>query len=241
VLENKNIESCDILINGRQAHYKKTGNGSPVIFVHGGVSDSRDWLETMEALSPYYSLYAPDIIGFGQSDRSKGEYYLSEFSDFLLDFCEELDLEPACLVGHSFGARICLEFALRHPERVNKLVLIDAVGLGKVSLFGMYVLTGFWLLHKLLKRQQPYPRFLADNGDKTHWLCDKRLPELTMPTLLVWKRLDIYLPVSIARRALHLIPEAKLVVVPGFGHAPHKQNNGLFNDILHDFLDQSQN
>jgi len=230
------IEDHKFNVDGHQAHYLKAGNGPPVVFVHGGASDSRDWTDTMKALAPDYSLYAPDMIGFGQSDRSQDGYYLSDFTGFLTGFLEKLGVEKPCLVGHSFGARICLDFAIHHPEKVGKLILIDAVGLGKVSMLGMYVLTGFWLIRKSLGKEQPYPKFLATDGDRTHWLCDKALPNLDMPTLLVWKRYDAYLPVSIARRAVNLFPDAELVVVPGFGHAPHKQDNDAFTGIMRDFL-----
>jgi pimeloyl-ACP methyl ester carboxylesterase len=230
------IESLDQSVNGQRIHYLKAGHGDSIVLVHGGASDSRDWINTMKALSPYHSLYAPDMIGFGQSARSKDGYYLSDFTDFLLGFFEKQGLDRVHLVGHSLGGRICLDIALRHPEKVHKLVLVDSAGLGNVSRFGSTVLTGFWLIRKLLGKQQPFPQFLDAEGDDTQWLCEKELPGLNMPVLLVWKHFDIYLPVSIARRAMKLIPDARLEVVPGFGHAPHGQNNAAFNILLRDFF-----
>lgn len=234
------IEGLKLKVNGHQVHYLKAGSGPPVVLIHGGASDSRDWLGTMTALSHRYSLYAPDLIGFGQSDRSKDSYYLSDFSEFILGFVEALGLEQPVLVGHSFGGRICLEVALGRPEKARKLVLVDTVGFGKVSRFGTIVLTAFRVIRKLLRRQQPYPRILAKDEDETHWLCINELPRLRMPTLLMWKRHDIYLPLSIARRAKKLIPGAQLAVLPGYGHAPHGQNSDAFNRRLLDFLDQDQ-
>jgi pimeloyl-ACP methyl ester carboxylesterase len=190
----------------------------------------------MNNLAHGYSLYAPDLIGFGQSDRNQDGYYLSDFSDFILGFVETLGLERLFLVGHSLGARICLEVALQHPEKVRKLVLVDASGLGKVSRLGNVILTGFWAIRKLLRHQQPYPKFLAREGEDLQWLCLDELPKLRIPTLLIWKRHDIYLPLAIARQAEKLIPDAKLAVLPGFGHAPHGQNKEAFNNLLLDFL-----
>jgi pimeloyl-ACP methyl ester carboxylesterase len=232
------IESLKLNVNRHQAHYLKAGNGPPVVLIHGGASDSRDWIHTMLNLSHRYCLYAPDLIGFGQSDRDQDGYYMKDFSDFLEEFINMLGLERVSLAGHSFGARICLEIALRHPEKVRKLVLVDAAGLGKVSRLGNVILTGFWVLRKLLRHKQPYPQFLVSEGEDFHWLCVDKLPELKTPTLLIWKRHDIYLPLAIARRAEKLIPEAKLVVMPGFGHAPHGQNKEAFNRLLLDFLGQ---
>jgi pimeloyl-ACP methyl ester carboxylesterase len=230
------VESLKLNVNGHPAHYLKAGIGPPVVLIHGGASDSRDWMHTMINLSHGYSLYAPDLIGFGQSDRNQDGYYLSDFNDFILGFVETLGLERPFLVGHSFGGRLCLEIALQHPEKVRKLVLVDASGLGKISRLGNVVLTGFWVIRKLLRHEQPYPKFLAREGENLQWLCVDELPKLRIPTLLIWKRHDVYLPLTIARRAEKLIPGAKLAVLPGFGHAPHGQNSKAFNNLLLDFL-----
>ena len=160
-----------------------------------------------------------------------------DFSDFLLGFIDELGLEKPVLVGHSFGARICMDAALRNQGKVGKLVLIDASGLGKVSGFGTALLTVFWGLRKLFRRPQPYPKFLVRDGDDFNHIGVDNLNKLSVPTLLVWKRHDPYLPLALARRAEALIPRARLVVLPGYGHAPHEQNRKAFNHLLLDYLD----
>ncbi len=231
------IESLKLRVGGRQARYLKAGSGPPVVLVHGGASDSRDWAGTMTALSHSYSLYAPDLIGYGLSDRSKEGYYFSEFSEFVLGFIETLGLEKPFLVGHSFGGSLCLEIALRHPEKVSKLTLVDTAGLGKVSGLANFTLIAFWAIRQVLRLKQPYPNFLTRDGEDTSWLCLDELPNLKAPTLIIWKCHDPYFPLGIARRARELIPGARLVVLPGCGHAPHWQNNDAFNSHLLDFLD----
>jgi pimeloyl-ACP methyl ester carboxylesterase len=232
------IESLRLEVNGRRTHYLKAGSGPPVVLVHGGASDSRDWINTMDFLSGRFTLYAPDLIGFGQSERDEKGYYLSDFSDFLLGFIDSLRIQSPVLVGHSFGARVCLDIARLHQEKVRKLILIDASGLGKISALGNALFTFFWALRKLLRRPQPFPRFLAKEGDDYNWVGSEELRSLKMPTLLIWKRFDPYMSLSRARRAEGLIPGAKLAVVNGYGHAPHQQkNHEAFNRILLDFLD----
>jgi len=231
------IDSLHLKVNGQQIHYLKAGSGAPVVLVHGGASDSRDWVDTMAALSHRFTFYAPDLIGFGQSDRDENGYYLSDFSDFILEFIDALQLQRPVLVGHSFGARVCLDVALQRQEQVRKLVLVDASGLGKITGFGNVLFTMFWALRKVLRRPQPYPRFLAKEGEDYNRVGDDELRRLGTPTLLIWKRLDPYMPVSIARRAEKLIPKARLALLPGYGHAPHQQNSDAFNRLLLDFLD----
>jgi len=231
------IESLEITINGRHAHYLKAGAGPAVVLIHGGASDSRDWINTMAALSDRFSFYAPDLLGFGQSERNENGYYLSDFSDFLTGFIDTLQIENPALVGHSFGARVCLDVARLNQGKIRKLVLIDASGLGKISPLGSVLFTGFWALRELLRKPQPFPRFLTKEGEDYNWVGGEALKSLTVPTLLIWKRLDPYMFLSLARRAEKMIPGAKLVIVEGYGHAPHQQkNSGEFNRILLDFL-----
>jgi len=230
------IENLNLSVNGHQVHYLKAGSGPPVVLLHGGASDARDWIRTIAALSPYYSLYAPDLIGYGLSDKPKSGYYLSDFVEFMLGFTEVLGLDSSIMVGHSLGGRICLEIALRCPERIHKLVLVDIAGFGRISLLGGVLATAAWGLRKLVRRPQPYPQFLQKDGEDVGWFCLDELPNLTVPTLIVWNRFDPYFPLSLPLRAKELIPGARLEVLPGYGHAPHKQRGESFNGLLLSYL-----
>jgi pimeloyl-ACP methyl ester carboxylesterase len=234
--ETAGVDSLGITLSGGRVHYLKAGGGPPVVLLHGGASDCRDWIPTMAALADRFSFYAPDLIGFGKSERDEKGYYLSDFSDFLLEFIDALGLEGPALVGHSFGARVCLDAALKGRERVSRLVIADASGLGGMSWLGNALFTGFWALRKAMNKPQPFPRFLAKEGDDYNNVSNDVLRGLTTPTLIVWKRFDPYMPVKHARRTAGLIPGSKLVVLPGYGHAPNKQNRETFNRLLVDFL-----
>jgi pimeloyl-ACP methyl ester carboxylesterase len=236
-MENNGIQSLKIEVNGQHVHYLKAGNGPCVILIHGGASDSRDWLNTMSALQNRFTFYAPDLIGFGQSERRENGYYLCDFADFLLEFIDILKLEKPALAGHSLGGRICLDVALARPETIGKLVLIDASGLGNVTWYGTIMYSFFHLLREAMRKWQPYPRFLAKKGKRFDAPYKEELRNLTAPTLLVWNRTDPYLPLSIAKRAMKLMPNAQLAVVDGYGHAPHRENSEAFNKIFLEFLD----
>jgi pimeloyl-ACP methyl ester carboxylesterase len=235
------IESLWLNINGNQTHYLKAGSGPPVVLVHGGASDSRDWAETMTSLAHRFAFYAPDLIGFGQSDRDNKGYYISDFSEFMLGFIDTLQLDRPALVGHSFGARVCLDTALKAQEKISRLIIADASGLGKMSLLGSSLFSFFWALRAILHRPQPFPRFLSKEGDDYNSIPDEILRGLKTPTLIVWKYHDPYMPLKLARRAERLIPGSKLVVLPGYGHAPNKQDRDYFNKIMADFLDGINN
>jgi pimeloyl-ACP methyl ester carboxylesterase len=221
---------------GHRVRYYQTGTGPAVVLVHGGASDRRDWLGTLSALADRFTLYAPDLVGFGETERREDGYYLTEFITFLEQFIETLGLGRASLVGHSFGGRLALGVAVNRPDLVDKLVLIDAAGLGKTSWLGIVLVTAFNRLRDWLHRPQPAPTFLAHEDDDPDWACVEDLPKVKAPTLIVWKRRDPYLPVANARRAARLIPQARLEIVPGTGHAPHKSDTDAFNELLAGFL-----
>ena len=228
--------SLKVMVGDHQAHYLKAGNGPPVVLLHGGASDSRDWLGTMAALSHSHSLYAPDLIGFGQGSIDNSGYYLSDFVEFALGFIQAMHSDSLVLVGHSLGGRVCLEIALHRPEMVRRLVLIDTVGFSRLARWGLFLGAAAWFVRGVLRRAQPYPKFLKKKCEDKDWLCLEELPALNIPTLIVWNRRDPYYSVDGAIKAKELIPQARLEVFQGFGHAPHLQKKELFNNLLLNFL-----
>jgi len=212
------------------------GEGPPIVFLHGGASNCRDWLGTMAAISPFYSLYAPDLIGYGMSSGNGSGCYLSDFVEFTEEFIRMLKLDSPVLVGHSLGGRICLDIALRHPDKINRLVLVDSAGFGRLTRLGFFLGTAFWTVRKILRLPQPYPKFLWKEGEDRDWLCLEQLPALNIPTLIVWQQHDPYYPLSGALRAKELIPGSDLEVFGGYGHAPHQKNSDLFSQLLCDFI-----
>ena len=237
--EDEGLRSFEIRANGHRLHCLRAGSGPSVVLLHGGASDSRDWLSTMAALSHSHTLHAPDILGYGKSDRPRPALYLREFVESTLDFIRGLEFDSHVLVGHSIGGRVCLEIALRHPEMVRGLVLIDTTGFARLARWGMYIGALMYWLRKTLHVKQPYPLFLKEVGEDKDWRCLERLPELRMPTLVIWNRRDPYYPVSNAFAATKLIPNARLEVFPGYGHAPHLQRLDYFNELLLDFLNSN--
>lgn len=231
------IESLKVNVNGWQGHYLKAGKGRPVVLIHGGASDARDWTEAMSLLAENYSLYALDLLGYGQSERQESGYYLTNYPEFLLGFIDALKLDKPVIVGHSLGGRFCLDVALKDPSKISKLVLIDTTGLGSLSTLGTFLQYFFWAYRKVFRIKQPFPTFLLKPGQKFDHDYRKELRHLEVPTLIIWKSMDLYLPSRIGRRAVKLMPQGKLAIIKGIGHAPHKGNTEVFSKILADFLD----
>ena len=117
---------------GIKTNYLEAGSGPTVVLVHGsgpGVTAYANWRLVLPALAARFRVLAPDMAGFGFSERpEKGEYGLDLWADQTLGFLDALDLGQVSLVGNSFGGAIALRVAARHPDRVDKMVLMGSMG-----------------------------------------------------------------------------------------------------------------
>ncbi|GAB2559351.1 alpha/beta fold hydrolase [Gracilibacillus alcaliphilus] len=102
-------------------YYEIKGNGQPVVLIHGGGTDLREWNLLAPILAKHYQVISVDGRGVGQSPTPKGQVNYVEDIRFLID---ELGLGKPAIIGHSIGGQIATEFALAYPEKVTNLVLI---------------------------------------------------------------------------------------------------------------------
>jgi pimeloyl-ACP methyl ester carboxylesterase len=123
-------EPKQVEIFGQKIHYLEAGAASnpAVILLHGLGGDMSNWAMTIPALSGKYHVYVPDQIGFGKSDKPVVNYRVGMLVEFLDVFCRKLGVQKATLVGNSLGGWTAAAFALAHPEKVDKIVLVDAAG-----------------------------------------------------------------------------------------------------------------
>ena len=113
---------------GQRIHYLEAGSGPTVILLHGLGGDVTNWALTLPTLAKDYHVYAIDQIGFGKSDKPPINYRIGTMVDFLNGFYKAASIPKATLVGNSLGGWIAASFALAHPDKVEKLVLVDAAG-----------------------------------------------------------------------------------------------------------------
>jgi pimeloyl-ACP methyl ester carboxylesterase len=118
--------------DGLTTNLHDAGAGSPVVLVHGsgpGVSAWANWRGVIPRLSQKRRVIAPDMVGFGYTDRPVGVRYNMETWIVQLDgLFQALEIKQADLVGNSFGGALALAFGIRFPERVRRLVLMGSVG-----------------------------------------------------------------------------------------------------------------
>jgi 2-hydroxymuconate-semialdehyde hydrolase len=117
---------------GIQVNYHDHGSGFPVLLIHGsgpGVSAFVNWRLVMPELSKQRRVIAPDMVGFGFTERPDGyEYTMQNWVKQAIDLLDALGLKQVDLVGNSFGGALSLALTIHHPERVRRLVLMGAAG-----------------------------------------------------------------------------------------------------------------
>lgn len=109
-----------------------SGSGDPVLLIHGsgpGVTAWANWRLTMPALAERYRVIAPDLVGFGFTERPDDvRYDMPTWTAHVLGVLDTLDVDRCHVIGNSFGGALALSLAIHHPERVNALVLMGAAG-----------------------------------------------------------------------------------------------------------------
>ena len=258
-----NMHSMKMKVGKLDIHYLTGGHGDPLVVIHGGGDGATSWLQNVEELSRYYTVYVPDLPGFGRSQAMSDRFDLSEFTSFVEDFSHNLGLKRFHLVGHSLGGGIALQYALKFPQKITRLVLVSSMCLGKeLALWvrflshsalakslgeaGIAVLKAvIWLvklfyapfefINPLSRVKMTIGKSMTTVKGQTTVLLN-RLSGLEVPTLLVWGARDGIVPVSHAYAAAELIPDCQLHVFEDCGHSVYKQNVQDFSRLLTRFL-----
>jgi pimeloyl-ACP methyl ester carboxylesterase len=113
-------------VNGLGIAFERAGAGPPIVFLHGGISDRREWRRQMDALADEFTVVAWDAPGNGRSDDPPASFRMPDYADALAGFVDALGLERPHVVGLSFGGTLALELYRRHPDVPRSLVLIGA-------------------------------------------------------------------------------------------------------------------
>lgn len=232
-----------IRLGPHAVHYEEGGDGPPLVLVHGLSGSSRWWRFNVPRLRQHFHLYVVDLAGFG---RSRGRLVLREAAAFLTRWMDHVGLPQAAFVGHSMGGVITADLAACHPERVSRLVLVDAA----VLLFERSYLRNAWgvlrAAHRLpldfwpvLVRDayQAGPRTIVRAAyELVSTDMGPRLAHVAAPTLVVWGARDTAVPLALGERLVAALPDATLKVLPGAGHNPMWDRPEAFNEAVVSFL-----
>lgn len=128
----KAVRSGFVELGSLRVHHMRGGRGAAVVFVHGlGSSGYMEWRHTLEPTATRHRVFAPDMPGYGRTDKPRARYTIPYFARFVQRYMEDRNLRSASVVGASLGGRVALELALEFPSLVRKLVLVNTLGLGR--------------------------------------------------------------------------------------------------------------
>lgn len=233
------------MVGAISIRHQEFGAGEPVILLHGLAGSSKWWSNNVQALARQFQVYVLDITGFGRR-RGSQRFMLETASRYLAGWMDQVDIERAHLIGHSMGGFIAADLAAEHPERVDRLVLVDA------ALFP----TGFGVTRSLRglwrgARKLP-PKFvpiltadLLRSGPVTvlktgHEVLTtdirSQLNRITSPTLVIWGEHDTVVPLEIGQYLNQQIPDSDFHVISSAGHNPMWDRPEDFNRLVIPFL-----
>jgi len=157
---------------GVRTHYHENGNGEPLLLIHGsgpGVSAWANWRLVFPILSEHFHLYAPDVVGFGFTERpEENSYSVEKWVNHMIDFIETMKVENVSIVGNSMGGALALHIAHRRPDLVNKLILMGSVGCSFPITKGLEDVWGYTPSFETMKnlvKTFSYDQAAADNDD----------------------------------------------------------------------------
>lgn len=255
----------EVMVFGVRISYLEAGSGPTVILLHGLGGNSQVWAPNIGPLAQKFRVVVPDQVGFGKSDKPLINYRLRTYVDFLDQFCKELGIQHASIVGNSMGGWIAASYTLAFPEKVDRLVLEDAAGYSPPRNFdsrilfslnpstreGMRLLAQKIFYNKAFSSDAVIDQVLAQRitaGDgytiksmiesiiRGEDFLDNRLQAIRKPTLIIWGRQDGLMPLADGERFKREIPNSRLIVMEQCGHVPNIEKVTEFNAAVLRFL-----
>jgi len=237
-----------ITVDGHRLHYLEAPStdgsaGVPLLLIHGLGDRGEAWSpEIVQLASAGFDVYAPDLLGYGRSDKPNLTYSIPVEVALVSDFMRAVGLQHANVAGWSMGGWIAAKLALDHPELVDRLILEDSAGIRFNASFPPTLFTpsdeaGLHRLMALLSpRPQAMPHFVAraairklqrgarvvqssmDSMESGKDLLDHRLSAIHQPTLILWGDQDRLLPISTGLEMHREIPNSVFATITGCGH-----------------------
>ena len=242
-LEKKTVE-----IDGYEVSYYDGGQGDAVVLLHGMADEKNSFVPAISELTENHRIILPDLNGHGENERDpKRDYSIAGHVAFLEAFFAKLGVDEFALGGNSMGGHVSAAYAVKNPEQVRKLILVNAPGL---KLDDHVVYGGFGakmesredfaaMMQRVVHNPPSLPGPIVDHlVDQTNQNFDfinnlavavkqgadfdlkDRISEISVPTLILWGMEDEVVKLNVAEAYNALIPNSELVKIEDAGHSP---------------------
>ena len=219
-------------------HFVEQGGGKPLILLHGNGEDGSYFKHQINCFSADYRVIAIDTRGHGQSSRGEKPFTIVQFAEDLHDFMDEKGIAKAILLGFSDGGNIALTFALKYPERAERMI-VDGANLfprGVKPLYQWPIEIGYRIAKLFAKKSDKAKQNAEMLGlmvNEPH-IDPVELARLTLPVLVVAGTKDM-IKESHTRLIHKSLPNAQLVILEG-DHFVANKNAEAFNAAVETFL-----
>jgi pimeloyl-ACP methyl ester carboxylesterase len=246
----RELQSLRSKVNGQQMHARVAVGVArpatlPVVMIHGlGVSGSY-FIPAAQGLATEFDVYVPDLPGHGLSDTPEVQLDIPGLAQALIDWMDCTGIARACLVGHSMGCQVAVEAALRHPGRIDRLVLIapvpDPAARSILQQFGRLAMGSIFerpsLFPQVIKDYlRMGSRFIPEFHDMLAYPIEAKLPDVGAPVILIRGEHDAIAPQPWLDEAAWLLGAAPPVVIRRWGHAVHYSGATEVTESIRPFL-----
>jgi pimeloyl-ACP methyl ester carboxylesterase len=257
------VRSAYVQAGPYRLRYLEAGSGPPLVLVHGlGSSATQDWGRLIAPLGRRFHVYAPDLPGFGESERpAAADYSIPMQVEAVRAFMQAVGVGRARVAGLSMGGWIVSRLAGEHPEMVERLVVVDAAGMRpeRPDIPAEVLLPrdeeGVRRLVAAVRHKAPIPpsfvaRDILAHRLREEWITRRTLESMRagrdwlngtlgradMPVVVIWGKQDALIPVAYAEGLRAEFPHAVLEVLDGCGHVPMADCPEAFDRVLVPFL-----
>lgn len=249
-----------------QLHYHRSGQGRPLVILHGLFGTWENLGSSVKALAEEWDVIAPDLRNHGRSPHSEQHSYPLMAAD-LKELLDQLGIEQVAILGHSMGGKVAMEFTLNNPERVEKLIVVDIAPVqypahhteifSAINAMNLEKITSRKEADSQLSQWVDSPgvrAFLLKNlyrdGDKFCWRANFKALEseyvniaaapiqgqFDKPTLFIKGAQSNYLQPEYQQAVVSRFPKVTLKIINDAGHWPHAEKPEMFLRIVRNFL-----
>jgi len=260
-----------VKVNGYRVRFLEDGvsKSTHVLLLHGLGASAERWSRIMPIFAKHFHVVAPDIIGFGYSDKPEVSYTMPFFIDFAKGFAKALDMQHLNLMGASLGGHIAAELAITSKNMIQKLVLVTPAGIMKepTPVLNYYIAAALYptfdnakkafaqmagspnavdivyardFVNRMQLPNAKYTFMSSIMGSKAAPNLSGRLGGIEAPTLIVWGEKDRMIPVQYASKFQKEIRGSQLAIIKSSGHTPYFEKPEVFSDTVLEFLRKSK-
>jgi pimeloyl-ACP methyl ester carboxylesterase len=258
-----------VTVDGSKIRYIRAGSSKrSLVLIHGLGASAERWEHVVPHFSKNFTVYVPDLIGFGHSDKPNTDYTTEFFSNFVTSFLTSLGIEKSTIIGSSLGGQIAVEYVTKNQQSVDRLVLVSPAGAMKQSTPALdaYVMAALYpdpitaknaftmmtgsskevpdvTIDQFVERMRmPNAKFAFMStllGLKNAPEISTMLELIYVPTLIVWGSLDPVIPVKYAEYFVKKIRDCRFYQMENCGHTPYVEDPNEFSRIVLDFLSRA--